>query len=215
MIDPATFRVCTHCRAVGNPTEDFYAIRDARCRERRRPDSWCKRCRIRAQRERRDRARTDPDTLRAVRAREAAWARAWRVKNPERERQLRRAAEARLSADPERLALRAEAARMNHRIRQQARGVSVRKTPKGRRHYRESLAPEEFLAPEPLLAWLAETFGDLCVAEVARRLRVSERWLRALYGREYQRLTLLAVDRAFTNYGRPDLLEVLYPLESR
>ncbi len=196
----ARYACCTRCREF-KPRTAFYRLRT-------RPDSWCKTCRCRAQAERVARAKADPESMAKLRAQRAATARKWRAKHPERERAARRAYEQRRSADPQRMAARAEAARMNYRIRV---GGEVRRSP--RRHYRAPSNHDERMDAAPLVAWLARTFPGWSALDVAIACRANEKRLRELLRGERDWVTLYVADAILTGYGRPDLLNVLYPVE--
>lgn len=67
---------------------------------------------------------------------------------------------------------------------------------------------------EPFAAWMETTFRDWSIPEIAEELGIPERRVTLIRSRGQKRLTLAFIDQALTaGYGRPDILNDLYPDE--
>lgn len=83
------------------------------------------------------------------------------------------------------------------------------------RNYKRHLTKAERELPvEPFAKWIEETFGAMAKVEAPVYLGISVREIEHVVNREAKTITLPIVDRAFVNFGRPDLLNSLYPLEA-
>jgi hypothetical protein len=186
-------------------------------------DTYCRPCR----RARTKKRAKDP----AYRESRTAATMRWRAKHPETVREANVRRWERIKADDERhaavLAARrdweaerredpvlgtilAQDARMAKLIRENR--PSTRRNRRSRGHWTKNLSPEEYVDPIPFLKWLDSTWPDKTVMEIVALLPISERKLRFLIeGQDHVAIT--TIDRVLTGIGRPDLLNLLYPLE--
>ena len=108
-----------------------------------------------------------------------------------------------------------ERSRMNHWLRL---GEPERQKAPAKRDgfYREGLNfAEEAFPPEPFAEWIERTFGSRAnaITEAPTYLGMNERTVRKVLDRDGM-VTIRTVDRAFVAFGRPDLLNELYPIEA-
>jgi hypothetical protein len=132
-----------------------------------------------------------------------------RVRHQQRESSRRRYAK--MKADPAAYADYLARARMNYRLRQEARGRKPRTgSSLAIDAYRTSAGggADRHLDPEPLRAWLRaalaqEARHDVDFAHFCQRIGWGDRQLRAILGGQYATVSLHTADRLLTNYGRP------------
>jgi hypothetical protein len=90
---------------------------------------------------------------------------------------------------------------------------AMRANRRSRGHWVKHLSPEEYVDPAPFLQWLNETYPDKTIMELVAMLPIDERRLRFLVGGAFETVAITTIDRVLTGLGRPDLLNMLYPLE--
>jgi hypothetical protein len=173
----------------------------------------------RTARKRRERAKNDPELKQRMAAVQRAWYRRMMADPERREEYLERQrvnarangwANARkrweaIKSDPERHAQYLIGRRITSRSEQTTR--------------RFTNAIDAFrmeycsLDAGPFVDWIRETYPTLTVIDISILIGVDQRQLRELLHYGHKSVSLRLVDRAFTNIGRPDLLNTLYPLE--
>lgn len=124
----------------------------------------------------------------------------FRERKRESARELRRRERERMARDPkyrERI--------QNLRRRRKAAFVAAKN-----RREKELRGEYARLDREPFLTWVRARW--LNPEEAGEALGIDPRQIRALFNAEYDHVALRTVDRALTNYGRPDLLNDLYPM---
>lgn len=184
-------------------------------------DTWCKTCKKEWNALERQRRRDAEYKLRAglpLTARERRAAEA-----AENQRAAQRAYLKRKAQDPQWVAEHAarekayrdkdrETVRENARIAYRIRvgGERTNKPTKSHNHFRVKPTDGERLNPEPFAAWLVQQFPSLDDAVSA--LRVERRDVLDVWERRVPHITLSWVDRALIGYGRPDILNALYPV---
>lgn len=215
-----TERRCAHCKRTKPETIDhFYLMRSGRW------DTWCKECKKEYNRQERAKRKHAEFKLRSGQSLTAQEIRAARAAERQRETQRnymrRQRAKAEYAANHAKRAKEyrekngdfvRERARINHRIR--VGGVRLAAPAKGRQYYKRALSkPEEYLPVEPFAGWIEDTFGRMARIEAPTHLGLPERTIDKVLCRDQSTVTLRVVDRAFVTFGRPDLLNALYPME--
>jgi hypothetical protein len=197
------WKVCSRCK-VAKPWEDFHAKERNADGSVRRVQSKCKGCHTERQRE-----ITGGKARRQLTPKQRAHLR----------KRRRQAAMRRLKADPERYAEFLIDHRIRGRLRRERQGAKRQnmtyKTHRGAavpEAYRARLSEDEFLDPEPFCRWLDEAFPNMNLPTIAQELHVDARTLFSVVNHEWDKVAVTTVDRVFVNYGRPDLLEAIYPL---
>lgn len=234
MIDVASLHACRRCRVVLRKDDDEW--RHVKGRGDKRYIDCCKPCHAAEARESVLRRRAEPGGLEREREIKRASNRRCRERDPEawRERRARdgrerrkrnrrrvratqRRSYKRRMADPDYRAFVAIEQRMRRLDRARAEGREPRKhRPRnGIDLYMRKLSDDEHFDPTPFLDWLDETYPGLAHSDVARRLDIADSTLGKLVDGRMHTVSLNYVDRAFVNYGRPDLLNVLYPLKEK
>jgi|SRR3954462_14028192 hypothetical protein len=148
--------------------------------------------------------------------------RQWEARNPRkvkeakrRRRQTRREKYKNDTASPEMRDAILDRQRINYALRAQRDNRAVRTMPKrkgSRTLYTKSLRQSEHFDPEPFREWVRANYPETPYVDLAKVLGVNERTLTAVMVGPMLTVSVRFVDRAFVTIGRPDLLNLLYPL---
>jgi len=159
-----------------------------------------------------ERDKANPQRAARRRARARVNQRRYLERHADRQRDATRRWRAAVQADPERRSAYNADQRINYRLRADGpvRGARVEDGYKG-----PGSACDKAFDSAPLIAWLEQTFaGDWGRKEIAKACRVNERTLYQLLTVREPLVSLHVADCVLTGYGRPDLLNALYPVES-
>jgi hypothetical protein len=152
--------------------------------------------------------KADPQRAERLHARRRKAQRRYRERHPDRQRQATRAWRARVQADPQRrLAYNADQ-RMNYRLRAE-RFVAGARIDGG--YKAPGSACDRTLDAAELVDWLERAFAGWEHSAIARACRIHERVVWQLLTAREPLVSLHVADSVLTGYGRPDLLNALYP----
>jgi len=157
-----------------------------------------------------ERDKGDPERTARRRERMRANQRRYTQRHPERQRKATRTWRARVQADRQRRLNYNGDQRMDYRLRAE-RPVSVVHVDGG--YKGPGSACDRNLDAARLIGWLERTFGGWEHSAIARACRINERVVYQLLTAREPLVSLHVADSVLTGYGRPDLLNVLYPYD--
>lgn len=226
MIPLPEFKTCGNC-GVEQPCDIHHFASNGGKGTPYSARRMCRRCQSRAAVERQQRLLSDPATADAFRLRRNATVRNWSDRHRDRKHATEKRWRDRMTADPERYE--AHKARLrayyaaNAELREKRRRYMRAYYWRMKRLLTQGWTDEPDYEPpttsnrvpsEPFRALLAEMFPHADALEVAALLGWDSAHARRVIAGEYDRICLHVVDRLLTEgLGRPDLLDVLYPLE--
>jgi hypothetical protein len=224
---------CPDCNRQYPLTEDHWywkARRNAKGEWCGYWDTYCRKCKIRRNRERAQRRKKDPELLAEDRSYYRAKRKEYRDRNPEKDHEYNVRRWQRIQSDPqayEDYILNRRAYRLGLKEFDPNAYViacqDARMTPEGERSAKKQRTAVGAYRPTgqklnaaPFRKWVAEQFPDESIGQLAWRFQYSDAILRRLLDPKHpdygDKIDIRTVDRILVNIGRPDVLNELYPV---